>query len=131
MAQPSIRPRAADVVGWMWLLIAALLAAVAVRGALFELVRRWTAQEEYSHGFLIPVVAAWLIWTRRQVLLASFGSPSWIGVLFILLAMFMHLLGLFSAIYILSQLAFILALLGITLAAGGFSLLRAALFPII
>jgi exosortase D (VPLPA-CTERM-specific) len=108
-----------------------LLAAITFRGAIIELARRWSVQEEYSHGFLIPIVAAWLIWTRRQVLLASFGSPSWVGALFILLAMFMHLVGELSAIFILSQLALIVVLLGITLAVGGFSLLRAAFFPII
>jgi len=107
------------------------LAAIAFHGALSELVRRWSVQEEYSHGFLIPIVAAWLIWTRRQVLLANFGRPSWVGVLLILLAMFMHLTGVLSAIFILSQLAFIVVLLGITLALGGFALLRAAFFPII
>jgi exosortase D (VPLPA-CTERM-specific) len=106
------------------------LTAIAFRGALLELVRRWTVQEEYSHGFLIPIVAAWLLWTRRHVLIASFGSPSWTGALLILLAMFMHLVGLLSAIFILSQLAFIAALFGITLAVGGFSLLRATFFPI-
>jgi exosortase D (VPLPA-CTERM-specific) len=116
---------------WIWGCVAVFLAAIAFRGALIELVKRWTMQEEYSHGFLIPVVATWLLWTRRHVLLASFGSPSWAGVLLILLAMFMHLVGLLSAIFILSQLAFIIALLGITLATGGFSLLRAASFPIV
>ena len=116
---------------WILGFIAALLAAIAFRGALFELVRRWTTQEEYSHGFLMPLVAAWLIWTRRDVLLASFGRPAWTGVLLILLAMLMHVVGALSAIFILSQLAFIVALLGITLAVGGFSLLRVAFFPII
>src|SRR5579864_3164816 len=117
----------------IWILgcVAIVLAAIAFRGALSELVRRWTAQEEYSHGFLIPVVAAWLIWSRRQVILASIGPPSWAGVVLILLAMLMHLVGLLSAIFILSQLAFIVALLGIALAAGGLSLLRAAFFAII
>lgn len=127
----SIAPTSVPTRAWIFGCLATLLAAIAFRGALFELVRRWTAQEEYSHGFLIPVVAAWLIWTRRQALLASFGRPSWIGALLILLAMFMHLVGLFSAIFILSQLAFIVSLLGIALAVGGLSLLRAALFPII
>jgi exosortase D (VPLPA-CTERM-specific) len=107
------------------------MAAIAFRGALAELVRRWTIQEEYSHGFLIPVVAAWLIWTRRHILLASFGPPSWAGALVILVAMFMHVIGLLSAIFLLSQLAIVVALLGIVLAIGGFSLLRAAFFPII
>jgi exosortase D (VPLPA-CTERM-specific) len=116
---------------WVWASIAVFSAAIAFRGALLELVKRWTVQEEYSHGFLIPAVAVWLIWTRRHVVLASFGQPSWIGALIILLAMMMHAVGLLSAIFILSQLAFIVALLGITLATGGFSLLRAAFFPII
>jgi exosortase D (VPLPA-CTERM-specific) len=129
--QSLLLPKTVRVRAWIWGCVAAFLAAIAFHGALSELVRRWSVQEEYSHGFLIPIVAAWLIWTRRQVLLASFGRPSWVGVLLILLAMFMHLIGVLSAIFILSQLAFIVVLLGITLALGGFSLLRAAFFPII
>jgi exosortase D (VPLPA-CTERM-specific) len=116
---------------WIWASITVFVAAIAFRGALLELVKRWTVQEEYSHGFLIPVVAAWLIWTRRHVVLASFGQPSWMGVLLILLAMMMHTVGSLSAIFILSQLAFIVALLGITLVTGGFSLLRTTFFPIV
>ena len=129
--QSSRLPNTIRLPGWTLGCVAAILAAIAFHGALINLVRRWTAQEEYSHGFLIPIVAAWLIWTRRHALLASLGSPSWSGVLLILLAMFMHLVGLLSAIFILSQLAFIVALLGIALAVGGFSLLRAVFFPVI
>ena len=116
---------------WVWGCLAVFVAAVALHRALLELVRRWTMQEEYSHGFLIPAVTAGLLWKRRRVLLARFGSPSWTGVFLILLAMFMHLIGLLSAIFILSQLAFIVALLGITLAMGGFSLVRVAFVPVI
>ena len=116
---------------WILGFIAALLAVIAFRGALLELVKRWTTQEEYSHGFLIPLVAAWLLWTRRKALFASIDRPAWTGPLLILLAMVMHILGALSAIFILSQLAFVVALLGIALAAGGFTLLRAAFFPII
>jgi exosortase D (VPLPA-CTERM-specific) len=129
--QSAAFPRTGPIQSWILGCIAALLAAVAFHGALFELVRRWTTQEEYSHGFLIPLVAAWLLWTRRHALLASIGRPAWTGVLLILLAMLMHVTGAFSAIFILSQLAFVIALLGIILAVGGFSLLRTAFFPII
>ena len=108
-----------------------LVAAAAFRAPLLELVRRWTIQDEYSHGFLIPVVAAWLVWTRRNIIRASFGSPSWMGIFILLLAMFIHLLGLLSAIFILSQLAFIVALLGILVSIGGVSLLRTTFFPVI
>jgi exosortase D (VPLPA-CTERM-specific) len=124
-------PRASAIRIWILGFIAALLAALAFRGALFELVRRWTTQEEYSHGFLIPIVSAWLLWNRRDALLASIDRPAWSGAVLILLAMVMHAIGSFSAIFILSQLAFIIALLGISVAVGGFPLLRVAFVPII
>jgi exosortase D (VPLPA-CTERM-specific) len=116
---------------WILGFIAALLAAFAFRGALFELVRRWTTQEEYSHGFLIPLVTAWLLWTRRDALVASIERPAWTGAVLILLAMAMHVVGALSAIFILSQMAFIVVLLGIVLAIGGLALFRAAFVPII
>src|SRR5207244_842498 len=101
---------------WILVFIAALLAATAFREALFELIRRWSAHQEYSHGFLIPFVTAWLLWTRRDALLASIGRPAWTGPVLILLAMVVHVIGQLSAIFTLSQLAFIIALLGIILA---------------
>jgi exosortase D (VPLPA-CTERM-specific) len=98
--------------------------------ALLELVHRWTSQEEYSHGFLIPVVAVWLLWMRRDALSASVGRPAWSGLVLILLAMVMHIAGELSAIFILSQLGFIVALIGIILGFGGYSLLRVTFIPI-
>jgi len=111
-------------------LVAVAAALFAFDGALSELVRRWTVEEEYSHGFLIPVVSVWLLWTRRDVLLASLGRPSWAGPLIILLAIGMHIVGEYSSIFVLSHLGFILVLIGIVLAAGGYSLLKVTLVPI-
>jgi exosortase D (VPLPA-CTERM-specific) len=123
-------PRSGPVQIWILGIVAALLSATVFRGSLLELVRRWTTQEEYSHGFLIPLVVAWLLWTRREVLLPSIGRPAWTGPLLILLAMFFHILGTLSAVFILSQLAFIVALLGVTLALGGFPFLRVTFVPL-
>lgn len=58
------------------------------------------------------------------------GQPSWLGPAFILLALFMHVTGGLSAIFIFSQIGFVIALLGIMLALGGRSLLRATFIPI-
>jgi exosortase D (VPLPA-CTERM-specific) len=116
---------------WTLVFIAALLVAVAFRGAIFEIVKRWTIEEEYSHCFLIPLVTAWLLWTRRDALFASMGRPSWAGPALVLLAMFMHVIGALSAILIFSQFALIAILLGILLAAGGFRLFRVAFVPVV
>jgi exosortase D (VPLPA-CTERM-specific) len=111
-------------------LAAVLVAVVAFDDALLELVRRWIAEEEYSHGFLIPVVSVWLLWMRREALLANVGRPSWAGPVVILLAIFMHLIGEYSSIFILSQLGFILVLIGVVLAVGGYPLLKVTFVPI-
>ena len=115
----------------LFALLCVLIAAATFSEALLELVRRWTKQEEYSHGFLIPVIVAWLIWSRRDALVASIGRPSWSGPALILLAAAMHIVGKLSALFVLSQLAFIVTLMGIALGVGGYSLLKVTFVPTI
>ena len=45
-----------------------LLAFVAFYGGLADLVGRWYKQEEYSHGFFLPLISLYLLWHRRAVL---------------------------------------------------------------
>jgi exosortase D (VPLPA-CTERM-specific) len=111
--------------------IALLVCLVVFSESLFELVHRWSAQEEYSHGFLIPIIVAWLLWTRRDAIVASIGRPSWVGPVLILLAAVMHIVGKLSALFMLSQLGFIVAVIGVTLGLGGYSLLKVTFVPII
>jgi exosortase D (VPLPA-CTERM-specific) len=107
-----------------------LVAILGFWGSLAELVHRWNSQEEYSHGFLIPFVTAWLLWTRRDALRANIGQPSWIGPVLILFAIALLIIGELSAIYILAQIGFVIALTGVVLAIGGNALLRVSIFPI-
>ena len=109
-----------------------VLVAVAVfSGALYELVGRWRKQEEYSYGYLIPLIVAWLLWSRRHALVASVGRPSWLGFGLILIAAAIHIVGQLSALYVLSQAAFILVLFGIALGFGGYSLFKVVFIPIL
>jgi exosortase D (VPLPA-CTERM-specific) len=109
--------------------VALVVALFAFSDGLSELVARWIRQEEYSHGFLIPVVSAWLLWTRRESVLASVGQPSWTGPAIILLAVIMLVVGEYGSLFLLSQLGFILVLFGLVLATGGYSLLKAMFVP--
>lgn len=120
--------------GHALMILAALsvaLAVLAFKTSLVQLVGRWIEQEEYGHGFLIAGIAGWLLWTRREALLASMDNPSWLGPLIVLAAGVMHIFGELSALFILSHLAFICALIGITLSIGGFPLLRVAAIPLL
>jgi exosortase D (VPLPA-CTERM-specific) len=111
-------------------LLAVALAIAAFGNALWVLVNRWYYWEEYSHGFLIPVVSAWLLWSRREELRASVGQPSWMSLVLIGPAIVLHVVGEYSSIFVFSQIGFILVLFGIVLAIGGYQLLKATFIPI-
>jgi exosortase D (VPLPA-CTERM-specific) len=118
--------------------VAGLLVAAAVLVALLgfgtglsEVVARWVRQDEYSHGFLIPLISAWLVWSRRDVLAANIGRPVWLGPTLVALSILMQIVGELSALFILSQVGFVVALLGIVLSFGGYSLLRITFAPIL
>jgi exosortase D (VPLPA-CTERM-specific) len=111
--------------------VAALtIAIVTFGGPLLELVHRWCRQEEYSHGFFIPIVTAWLLWARRDALSSGIGQPSWAGPALILLAIAMHFVAQLGAIFVLSQIGFVIALFGIALSFGGYTLLKLVWFPL-
>ena len=116
-----------------WMAIIAVLISLAVFSqSLLELVRRWNDQEEYSHhGFLIPLVTLFLLWSRRDAIRASIGRPSILGPALIVIALAMHIVGELSAIWLSSQVGFVLSLIGIVLALGGYSLLRVCFIPIV
>ena len=44
---------------------------------LADLTRRWYVDPQYSHGFLVPAFAAFLLWTRRKELSAVQAKPTW------------------------------------------------------
>ena len=53
--------------GWQgWLLVGVLLVLYA--HVLRSLVLQWYNDADYSHGFLVPVLSAYLIWQRRDKL---------------------------------------------------------------
>jgi exosortase len=63
-------PRAMRRLGWReWHLAAAFVLVVAAvvltRDAWVDILRTAAADEECSHIFLVPIVAAWMAWTRR------------------------------------------------------------------
>jgi exosortase D (VPLPA-CTERM-specific) len=106
------------------------LALAAYAGGVAELITRWSKQEEYSHGFFIPLIALWLLWQRREALRASLAAPSWHGLLLLVVAAAMLLLGELTAIFILVQYGFVLSLVGLVFCLGGIPLARVTILPI-
>lgn len=89
------------------------------RDSLLYMVVNYWELPEYSHGYMIPVVAFFLLWQRLNQLPAATQQGSWWGVVMLLGGMAAFLLGELSAIYTLIQYGFLLSLAGVTLAFFG------------
>ena len=112
---------------------AALVAAaivVAYAGIAVGLVRQWSADENYSHGFIVAPLAAWFVWERRARLRAIEPRPSALGLLAIAASLCVLMVGVLGAELFLSRLSLVGVLAGAVLFLLGWGHLRALAFPL-
>lgn len=87
--------------------------------ALEFMVATWQQVEEYSYGWFVPAISAYLIWQRSDLLRRLELQGSWWGLPVLLLALLMGAVGHLSAIRAFSQYGFVLGVFGLSLAAVG------------
>jgi len=92
---------------------------------------KWWEKDEYNHGYLIPVVALYLLWLRADELRSTDLKGSWSGLLFIAGGLFGLVLGELSAIYTIIQYAFLLTLFGVIVTLIGWKGLRIVWVPFV
>jgi exosortase len=79
----------------------------------------WSSDPQYSHGFLVPVFAAFLLWMRRDLLKGAELRPTWLGLPLVLLGVGMHLAGAYYYWISLDAVALVPCVAGLWLTAGG------------
>ncbi|MHB8481557.1 MAG: VPLPA-CTERM-specific exosortase XrtD [Nitrospiria bacterium] len=94
------------------------------------LIHLWLIDENFSHGFFIPVISLYLIWQKRHALVQLEMRGSWGGLFVILTGIVLYLIGELSTIYLLLHLSFLLVLIGLLISAIGWLGLREIAFPI-
>ncbi len=76
------------------------------------MVQWWSTREEYSHGFLIPVITLYLIWQRGDRLREMEFGSSWLGLGAAVTGLLLYLVGELSTIYAVIQYGFVVFLVG-------------------
>src|SRR3569623_2037285 len=109
----------------------AVFLAIMYWDGLSYLVGQWSAQDEYSHGFLIPLVALYLLWQNMAALQRLECRGSWWGAVLVVLSLALFLLGELSTLYILIQYSFLILLAGLVLSFAGFPGLRVTWVPLV
>lgn len=103
---------------WALLLLAAGLMGFIFYDGLAYMVKEWDS-DEYSHGYMIPLVALYMIWQKQEQFVASMQGGSWSGVLFLVLGVVVFFMGEFGSLYTIIQYAFLLSLYALSLSAFG------------
>ena len=126
---PRLVSQAANPVSaWAPALLLLLLLPALYGHTAIKLVRDWGDLPDFSHGFLIPFFALFLIWDRRETLRTTPVSPSWSGIPLVILSLFVLLVGVFGADLFLSRISFVLLAAGLIWTVAGWEMLRRSKF---
>ncbi|MGA3344128.1 MAG: exosortase A [Terracidiphilus sp.] len=108
-----------------------LLVAAVYYQVLGKLATDWWQIPDFSHGFLVPVFAAYLVWEKRSVLRGTKIAPAWSGIAVMALGIAVLLLGVYGSELFLSRVSLIILLAGLVLCFGGAQLLKELRFALL
>ena len=117
---------------WIWatlLVLAALLLFTFYEG-IHQLVSIWDSREEYSYGYLIPVITLFLIWQKRPQLEQVPFTGSWLGIAVMILGLGLLVLGNLSTLFLIVQYGFLVVLVGVALAFMGWHAFKIIAVPL-
>lgn len=115
---------------WKWSIIVALVLGV-YHQVLAKLMGAWLQIPDYSHGFLVPIFAGYLVWTKRRTLMTAKTAPTWSGIVVIALALVCLVLGNLGAELFVSRVSIVVLLGGLVLSFGGWQLLKELRFALL
>ncbi len=97
--------------------------------AIVNMAEAWTVAES-SHGFLIPIISAFLIWQRKAELRQVKFNGSWAGVGVVLVGIGFDLFGRLGALYFLEHAALLIVIAGLVLSLTGWQGFRLLAVPL-
>jgi exosortase len=96
---------------------------------LWGMAGQWSSDEDMGHGFVVPLVALWIVWREREHWRALPPRPSAWGFAILAVAACLHAAAALGAGLFAGSLAFLLSLAGAVVCLGGFGYLRSWAFP--
>jgi len=95
-----------------------------------DMVQVWSHDENYSHGFLVPVIAGYFLWQRWSDLKNREVKPDGIGLAIIVAGVLLLLGGWFGIEYFTMRSSLIVLLAGMTLLWFGREVLKTLALPL-
>jgi len=106
---------------WLLLTVAIGMTIWAYYDGLANLVHRWEVEEEYNHGYFLPVVTLVFLWQLAPVFKKRQFEPTWSALAVAGVALLLFIVGELSAIFLLIHYSFILVMLALSLSVVGWA----------
>ncbi|MGH7773933.1 MAG: archaeosortase/exosortase family protein, partial [Candidatus Binatia bacterium] len=100
---------------------AAIFAVIALLIVIFDdgirsLISVWNGSAEYGYGYMIPPIALFLIWQKKNQLQSFPFAGSWLGLVVVLLGLGLFFLGELSTLHVVIHYSIVVVLAGLILA---------------
>jgi len=95
-----------------------------------QMVKQWSQDDNYSHGFLVPFIAGYMIWQKREELAELKISYNNWGLILIVAGMLIYLLGNVGAELFTMRFAIVVSIFGLTVYLTGWPISRRIAVPI-
>ena len=95
------------------------------------MVEIWSVDDNYSHGFLVPLVSAYFFWMARDEIAATKVSPANWGLLIVLLGVAQLVLGALASEYFTQRTSMVMITGGVVILAVGWEAFKAMRLPIL
>ena len=99
--------------------------------AFVDLVERWEANEEYSHGFIIPFLTLYFIWQKKNKFHNTQFNPAWWGFFLVFVGLVILFIGKSSVLFILVDYSFVMVVIGLIWSMVGGVALKVILVPLL
>jgi exosortase len=125
------RPSASSPFVWLPYAAIAILLVVLYYRVAIKLVYDWYTIPDYSHGFLVPFFAAFLIWDKRKVLGAIPIKQTWSGIALVVFSIMVLILGVYGVELFTARISFIFLMTGLIATFFGWAMVRELRFPLL
>lgn len=96
----------------------------------YDMVMDWYRDDNYSHGFLVPFIAGYLAYMRRDELLAAEVRPANAGLWIVVFGLIMLFLGWLATEYFTMRTSLVVIFAGVVLYLLGWKIFKVLLVPL-
>ncbi|MFY9527977.1 MAG: exosortase [Candidatus Acidiferrales bacterium] len=114
--------------GWVQLLLLAIFIGMLYFRIVEQLILQWWNDPNYSHGFLIPLFSAFVLWKQRGRLTSIPAKTSWWGLAIVSSALLILIAGNLGAELFISRSSLLILFAGLFIYFRGWAQFRVALF---